>query len=282
MPQPKRCGTSRHRPYSEVLPNVRTQYSDKQRPRSGIADGRESRSCRSNPPVPECHRTRYAHARHDRGAGPGLDRFSHLLGRRLHHAAQPLESQCPDLLDRRHGDGHGPGHRHAQHRSVRGLAARRPRHDHGRHAGRDPAAVHRFRQPLHVGDRPRHRPSGGRGDRRASWRRHRLSQGSGLYCHARRLSGLARRCLVDHDRSYGCAHGPGLRPDGRWSLWFHRGDGQLGRCHRGLCLHRLGAVFGPQAAPALQLPAASHLGRSHPRQSGLRPDADRGLGRQCL
>ena len=52
---------------------------------------------------------------------------------------------------RDHGDRHGAGYRHPQHRSVGRLDARLPRHDHGGRSGRSAAEASRLRQSRRPG-----------------------------------------------------------------------------------------------------------------------------------
>ncbi len=98
--------------------------------------------------------------------------------RHVPDAAQPLEPQRPDGLDRHHGDGHGARHHHPQHRPVGRLDRRCDRHVHGPAAGRMAAAVS---WPWPSGDLDHHgdlRHHAGRADRRASGLPDRLSDAS--------------------------------------------------------------------------------------------------------
>ena len=95
---------------------------------------------RTNCTIPQGDRNRYPHARHDRRAAHHLARPSHHVRRALPDAAQSLEPVGPDIIRGDHGDGHGAGHRHAQHRPFGRLGARRGRHDHGLCPGAFPAA----------------------------------------------------------------------------------------------------------------------------------------------
>ena len=70
---------------------------------------------------------RHPPRRHARGPRRDLDRLQPPVRRRLPHGPQPVEPVGPELVDRRHGDGHGADHRVAQHRPVGRLVARLPR-----------------------------------------------------------------------------------------------------------------------------------------------------------
>ena len=72
-------------------------------------------------------------------AGRHLAGLPRLHRRPLPDPPQPLQPVGADLVGGGDGDRHGLRHRHPQHRPVGRLAARLPRHDHGRDAGPHPA-----------------------------------------------------------------------------------------------------------------------------------------------
>ncbi len=134
-----------------------------------------------------------------------------------------------DLVRRRDGDRHGADHRHPQHRPVGRLDARLLRHDHGRHAGEDPAAISRLRAPGHLDHHAR--PAAFVVGAAIG-----ALQGSiiaflnvpVLHRHARRPARLARRHLVRHQRPDGRADERHLPPDGRRHRGLDRRDLRAG------------------------------------------------------
>ena len=105
-----------------------------------------------------------------------------------------------------------------------------------------------------------------RADRRVPGFRHRLSGSPGLHRDARRPAGLARRGMVGHQRSDGCAARCDLPADGRRPARFDRRHLELGRRACRLPGRGAHAAERPGATQALQVPAAAGLGRDASRQ----------------
>ena len=235
-----------------------------------------------DPKAAQSHRGRYPHDWHDRRPGPDLGRLQHLHAgsdrrRPLPHAAQPLEPERPDVIDRDHGDGHGAHHRHAPYRPFGRIDHRLRLDHHRRRAGPYPAGLSRPRQSCDLGHRRCRRPRDRRGDRRISRLAGRLSRYSRLHCHARRPIVLARgRMVGDDGPDHRAARRP-LRADGRGPAWLDRATASWALCAICLRRHLVQPLFRQAEAGAIPLPATTDVGRI----SRLRPsDVSSSLARQ--
>ena len=237
--------------------------------------------------VPQSHRGRHPHARHDRRAGADLDRFQHhYLGseRRgpVPDAAQLMEFERPDVVDRGHGERHGARHRHAPHRPLGRIDHRLRLDDHRRRAGPYPAGLSRPRQSGDLDHRRRPRSGDRRGDRRLSRLARRLYRHSVLHRHAWRAIVLARRRVVGDGGPDDRAARRPLRADGRRPARLDRRDGELD--YRGDLLrrHRVRSLRRPSAAGALPFPSTADVGRICDRSRRLLRRPRRNRDRQRL
>ena len=214
-----------------------------------------------------------------------LDRLPHPFGRAVPDAAQSVEPVGADLLGRDHGDRHGAGHRHPQHRPVGRLDPRR--RSAWSWASCRPIPAGQLARPRQSGDldhRARCRP-------RASalligalpGRHHRLSRRAGLHRHAGRLSGLARRRLVGDQGPDRRAAGRDLPADGRRPARLDRRDLELGRRRASPASPSCsGSYNGRRQRQRFSFPAAADLGRSLSSASSAAASSSARLDRQCL
>ena len=253
---------------------------------SATERGSERAGCST---VAPSHRGRHSHARHDRRAGADLDRFQHhYLGSNRRGpvpvAAQLVEFERPDVVDRDHGDGHGARHRHAPHRPLGRIDHRLRLDNHWSGAGPYPAGLSRPRQSGDLGYRRDHRLGDRRGDRRLSRLAGGLYRHSVLHRHPRRPIVLARRRLVGDDGSDDRAARRPLRADGRRTAWLDRRHGKLGHRRDLLRRHRVRPLRRPPAPSAVPFPATADVGRIRHRGRRLlrRPRRDRDRQRLSL
>ena len=240
-----------------------------------------------HPKAAQSHRGRHPHDRHDRRSGADLGRLQHLYAgsdRRgpFPHAAQPLEFERTDVVDRDHGDGHGAHHRHAPYRPFRRIDHWLCLDHHWRRSGPYSAALSRPRQSGDLGycrcrgarDRRRHR--------RISRLAGRLCRYPRLHRHARRSIVLARRRVVGDDRPDDRAARRPLRADGRGPAWLDRSDRELGAVCDCLRRHCVWALCRPSETGAFPLPATADVGRISHRGGRLFRRCRRNSHRQRL
>ena len=195
-----------------------------------------------------------------------------------------MEPVRPERLDRDHGHGHGPDHRVAQHRPLRGVDAR----PHRLHHGHDPGDL---AAPGLRGQLPRTLDLGRRTGRRHRDRRrhgcdlghdHRLPGRPVLHRDPRRPARLARPDLP-------LPAGPDARPPQRhlraprrWAQGIARRHLQLDPRRSHLHRHHLHAVGRPAPQEAVRVPRPSAVGRGGGGRDRLRRGARGRLPRQQL
>ena len=199
-------------------------------------------------------------------------------------AAQLMEFERPDVVDRGHGDGHGARHRHAPHRPLGRIDHRLRLDDHRRGAGPYPADLSRPRQSGDLDHRRDPCLGDRRGDRRLSRLAGRLHRHSVLHRHARRPIVLARRRVVGDDRPDHRAARQPLRADGRGPAWLDRSEGELGAGGDLLRRDRVRSLRRPSAAGAVSFPSTADVGGICHRGRRLlrRPRRDRDRQRLSL
>ena len=207
-----------------------------------------------------------------------LDRFPRAVRAACFLTPRNLWNLSVQIIVRRHhGDRHGAGHRHAQHRPVGRLDARLHRHGHGRRPGRSPAEAPRLRTSGHLD----HRAGGRLVARRRASARSRASSSpiSAVPSFIVTLGGL----LVWRGAAWWVTSGQTVAPlDSTFQLMGGGPEGSIGATWSWV----VGVVAcvavvlllaqRPRAAQAFRLSAAADLGRGLPRRRRLRADPRRG------